>query len=332
MKNQEGFIQVPILIVIIAGILVLGSTSYVAVKQYKNSQNDKIEKAKQAQEQLDIQQKALQSTQAESEKIKSAELEALRKEVDELKQQTKTNQISIQKSQRAPQLSQEITATDIQSYLDTVGVIMCFDANNNTQYGTGVLLKIGKLMTNWHVVEGMSACLFVNEKFLNSKYELSAERYRPGAYVLDLLNIQRPNEKRDFAIVSFDRNKKINAQASGIPADEYLEVYQLNYKVGSMPRCSENVQIGTPVAILGYPASSINIEQWMPPESVTTGIISGYNPPHYLVSAKVDHGNSGGLALGKESGVICLLGMPTWVAVGQVESAGIVQNIRNLID
>lgn len=191
-------------------------------------------------------------------------------------------------------------------------------------------------MTNWHVVDGMEWCGFVNGKFLNSKYELSSNNYRSGAYVLDLSNVQRPDTNLDFAIVSFAKNSSTIAQRYyGVPLDEYLDVSQLNYKVGSMQKCSEKAAVGTPVAILGYPASSINIEEFAPPQSVTTGIISGYDASYkssnYLVSAKVDHGNSGGLALGKENGKICLLGIPTWVVVGQVESTGIVQNINYLL-
>ncbi len=53
MKNPKGFIQIPILIAIIVGILVLGGIGYFGVKQYQSSQRDKeyaqaeIEKLKQ---------------------------------------------------------------------------------------------------------------------------------------------------------------------------------------------------------------------------------------------------------------------------------------------
>ena len=35
MKNQRGFIQIPILIAIIVGVLVVGGAGYVGVKQIK---------------------------------------------------------------------------------------------------------------------------------------------------------------------------------------------------------------------------------------------------------------------------------------------------------
>ncbi|MBI2123819.1 MAG: hypothetical protein HYU04_01100 [Candidatus Wildermuthbacteria bacterium] len=49
-RNQSGFIQIPILIAIIAGILVLGGGGYFGVRQYKSYQAKQIEKEGVAQE------------------------------------------------------------------------------------------------------------------------------------------------------------------------------------------------------------------------------------------------------------------------------------------
>ncbi len=46
MKSQKGFIQIPLLIAIVAGVLILGSAGYFGVKQYQNYQLAKIEKEK----------------------------------------------------------------------------------------------------------------------------------------------------------------------------------------------------------------------------------------------------------------------------------------------
>lgn len=324
MKNQKGFIKILLLIEIIVGILVLGGIGYIGVKQYQDYQKQKI----QTQQQTDVQQKALEQAQAEIEKLKQ-DSETAKTKQQQLEQTIKATQ------NPATPASQDITSADIKPYLNTIGVIDCFDPNNNEQWGTGVLLTNGKLMTNYHVIDGMKSCGFVNDKFLNPKYTITAHNYRSFAYVLDLSNIQRPDNNIDFAIVPFNRNPSTIAQEYyGAPTDEYLEVNQLNYRVGSMLKCSDKVSIGTSVAILGYPASSFSLST-APPESVTTGIISGYDSSYksntYVVSAKVDHGNSGGLALGKENGKVCLLGIPTWVVTGIVESAGVVQNINNLL-
>lgn len=323
MRLQKGFIQTPVLITIVVGVLVLGGTGYFGVVQYRKSQQESIIRKQQVQ----VQQKALEQAQMEIEKLKQ-ESESAKAKQQQLEQTIKTAP--------KPTVSQDISSADLQPYLNTIGVISCFNADADRFYGTGVLLKSGYLMTNWHVVKEMDWCGFVNGSFLNPKYELSEDNYRSGAYVLNLSNIQRPDSRLDFAIVPFAKNSSTIAQQYyGAPADEYLNVSQLNYIVGSMQKCSTKVAVGSPVAILGYPASSIHIEEFAPPQSVTTGIISGYDASYksnnYLVSAKVDHGNSGGLALGKENGKVCLLGIPTWVVTGQVENAGIVQNINYLL-
>lgn len=324
MKNSKGFIQIPLLIAIIAGILVLGGAGYFGWKQIKNHP---VENTSQT---------PANSANSGTTTPPASEIDQLKQEVEDLKKQVKSNQASNQKATNA-NISQDLSSSDIQPYLDTVGVVTCFDTDNNEYVGTAILYKTGQLLTNWHVVSGMDTCLFVNDKFMNPKYEVNGMSYRSGAYILDLANAYKPNAERDFAIVPFSRNEKARtiAHQNGAPLDEYLEVNQLDYRVGTMTRCSQKATVGTSVAIVGYPASSVNLEQFAPPESVTTGIISGYDASYgssdYLVSAKVDHGNSGGLALAKENGKVCFLGIPTWVVTGQVESAGIIQNINNLL-
>lgn len=78
MKNQKGFIQIPLLVAIIAGVLVLGGGGYLGVKKYKNYQAEKAEKEKLSQEKekrAQEQQKILESTQTEIEKLKEESTE-----------------------------------------------------------------------------------------------------------------------------------------------------------------------------------------------------------------------------------------------------------------
>ena len=246
MKNQKGFIQIPLLIAIIAGVLVLGGGGYFGVKQYQSYQVEKVkekkilqEKEKGAQVTAETQQKALEQAQAEIEKLKQ-DSESAKVKQQQLEQTIKSAPKPVTPT------SQDISSADLQPYLNTIGVISCFDADSNRYYGTGVLLKSGELMTNWHVVNGMNACYFVNDKFINPKYEVTGMNYRAGAYILDLQRIERPDGKLDFVIVPFHKNPSdIPQKYYGAPADEYLEVGQLNYKVGSMSKCSTKVAVGT---------------------------------------------------------------------------------------
>jgi len=63
-NNQKGFIQVPLLITIIAAVLAIGGGSYFGVKQYKNYQAGQNEKDKQAQELSAKQQQTVDDTQS----------------------------------------------------------------------------------------------------------------------------------------------------------------------------------------------------------------------------------------------------------------------------
>jgi hypothetical protein len=64
---------------------------------------------------------------------------------------------------------------------------------------------------------------------------------------------------------------------------------------------------------LGYP--SVGAREGI---TATDGIISGFDKPYYITSAKIERGNSGGAAIHVKNN--CLLGLPTLVVAGQVES------------
>ena len=93
---------------------------------------------------------------------------------------------------------------------------------------------------------------------------------------------------------------------------------------GKNPLC-DSAEIGDQVSILGYPA--IGGETL----TVTEGIISGFEfigkTRFIKSSAKLDHGNSGGVAI-KDSG--CIVGIPTFVQRGQLESMGRILDLDHL--
>jgi len=79
--------------------------------------------------------------------------------------------------------------------------------------------------------------------------------------------------------------------------------------------CASRASAGEEVVILGYPAIGSRNDI-----TVTRGIISGYEDGYYVTDAKIDRGNSGGAAILIKQN--CLVGIPTAVAVGVVESLG----------
>lgn len=80
----------------------------------------------------------------------------------------------------------------------------------------------------------------------------------------------------------------------------------------------EYIKLGEPVKIFGYPASSGNNSL-----TITEGVVSNFpdDARTILTSAKVDSGNSGGLAVDRYG---CQLGIPTAVSIGEYENLGVI--------
>ncbi len=147
----------------------------------------------------------------------------------------------------------------------------------------------------------------------------------------------------------YDWNKKTDVHVSLIWNKEKsiagFPVASANYNLYSLKRCTIRMPLGSPVVIIGFPAFTQSGDSVFPtnaPRTITNGVISGHDqsvsPPqgvlpsvNYFVSNKIDSGNSGGMAVSKDASGLCVLGIPTWLRVGNYDTQGIVQNIHNVI-
>lgn len=231
----------------------------------------------------------------------------------------------------------KISVTEIQPYLSGIGEILCLNSTQ-MQSGSGTLAKYDDLymiITNKHVIANMTSCVLITHQ--NGDY-------RPqGIYVLDT-NSAYLHDKADLAVLRIAAPVETYG---GAPTNSPA-ISSLNYNAGDLSDCQNtNTAIGSPVTVLGYPAYTQTMVTYgsshLPTGSlsVTEGIISGYSPtsqalglPYfdYYTSAKIDSGNSGGLALTKEHGQICAVGIPTWLSTGNYETIGIIQNMHNLTE
>jgi hypothetical protein len=90
--------------------------------------------------------------------------------------------------------------------------------------------------------------------------------------------------------------------------------------------CKNNPNVGDHILILGYPVygTPISWERFFSSNPIevtaTEGIVSGMDGIYYTTSAKIDHGNSGGLAIDEAND--CYFGIPTWDVSGGFESLG----------
>jgi len=126
-------------------------------------------------------------------------------------------------------------------------------------------------------------------------------------YIMDFQEYDGDPEGVDFAIIKIPN------------PDSYI-----TQNVGSLESC-KNVELGEKVIILGFPGigSSEGI-------TVTEGIISGEEKDYYVTSAKIDSGNSGGVAVSSDRN--CFLGTPTAAILGQVESLGRILKTESVLE
>jgi S1-C subfamily serine protease len=156
--------------------------------------------------------------------------------------------------------------------------------------GSGTLMTFGDgstgVITNKHVLGIFSQC---------DVYLLNGEKYTSDKNNGDW--DEDPN--LDLAILAIHGMSQNTLNIAGRRTDYF---------------CHMPAEIGDKVTILGYPGiggSGI---------TVTEGIISGNDGDYYVTSAKIDHGNSGGLAVLDKNN--CMIGIPTASVSGSIESLG----------
>lgn len=113
------------------------------------------------------------------------------------------------------------------------------------------------------------------------------------------------------------KNKDLQFSTNGFDFGRILLKNPTNYIKSSATVennfCLKKPLLGDNLIILGYPAIGSGNDV-----TATEGIISGFENNFYITSAKVEQGNSGGVAVLLKNN--CLLGMPTFVELGSLES------------
>lgn len=235
--------------------------------------------------------------QSNSSGSQQAEIDALKKTVEDLKNQKPS----------ATPLSGENLQSVVKHWHPIVVYILCtFNKTDGSvwyQSGSGVLSK-----TN-NTTDGMVAL-----KVITNRHVLTDASGGPN---------------QCSVVVPFDKTYTVNnAVASEITArddvdlggiiirnpDEYLKNLPL-LQTSGIYGCTKTPDLGSSIAILGYPAIGSQTDI-----TVTQGIISAYEDKYYVTDAKIEHGNSGGAAIDIKNN--CYLGIPTWVETGTVESLG----------
>lgn len=340
---QRDFTNIFVLVTFILAIILGGG--YFGISKYQKFQEEKLkkevlqqEKENKLQETLTLQQKALDETTSEIEKLKK------QREESQKKQEALETKLISQSKVNSKEYT--ISAEDVAPYLTGVVRIEC-----DGESGSGSLWNFPDLgnvvLTNKHVVKKpypYGNCLVYVDSTDRSKK--TNDFYLIGAYQVF------PSYNKSSYRINYNVDIKaleIKQLISREDAPNFLSIDNLNYRISSVPKCKTEMSLGSPVVIIGYPAftkrDTINPLGYVQDEksrTITNGIISAYDSTvtgeygtlpysNYFISAKIDSGNSGGIALSKDKNGLCVLGVPTWLNVGNYDTQGVVQNIHNLV-
>ncbi len=174
--------------------------------------------------------------------------------------------------------------------------------------GSGFFFGTDLIATNRHVVEANGV--------VSPRCEVALP---DDPQTLVLVNLSEPGriafDQEDFAL--------INVRT---PTD-YVRRLTAEEQAGRSPAiltCKARASSGDQLIILGYPTIGSQTDV-----TVTDGIISGYEDPYYITSAKLERGNSGGAAVLVKND--CYLGIPTFVRAGGLESLGRILDFSKVI-
>lgn len=310
MKDQRGFIQIPLIIAITAGVLALVGGSHIGIKKYQSYQIAENERRLGAL----LEEENRQKIQEEEQQKKDAEFDKLKQEIETLKnkkpqiiQQTIVKEVL---KEAPPEKTERSLSSIIQEWRPRVVRIVCEwrYSNTNELYaqasGSGLLINmnikgtgfIDVVMTNKHVL------------------------FKDNLYTPYSCNIYLPDMKDPYYFVDegeyhyFYTFNEFDADLG------LIHIKSPNQHIASLlankvSRCKTPIAIGEKIVVLGYPGIGSKSDI-----TATEGIISGRDGDYYITSAKIDHGNSGGVAVA--IGENCYLGVPTFAKAGEIESLG----------
>lgn len=291
MNSQKGFIKLPILIIIIASILILGVGGYFGVKQYKNYQFQKAEKERLA---------------YETQRQKDLEVQKLKEEVEKLKSQKPQTITKVIKETITENGSTYDLSSIIQQWSPYIAYLECtFEYLDQVTAGSGLYVPLDGgidrwVITNKHVVAKEIGGKTFGANFCNIKLPSMESIKAPNSWI-------RTIKTQDVGALIFERGVTFGGNLTSEPPI----------------LCDKTPSIGDSVVILGYP--SIGSSQGI---TATEGIISGYEGDYFITSAKIEHGNSGGVAILPKYN--CYVGIPTAAVAGEIESLGLILDINKV--
>ena len=194
------------------------------------------------------------------------------------------------------------TTTSLSNNLKAVVDIWC----DNGQGGSGTIFTPdGTVLTNNHVIASSTSCKVT---IPDPETGQIAEIYDAAPVITPILS-----QEYDVATLKIDGSY---TDTSGTTWGVYPTTFPV-FTIPSTCNTSTQSQLNDSVRIYGYPVTSGGYNL-----TVTDGIISSFaDDGDILTSAKVDSGNSGGLAVDQNG---CWLGIPSAVVSGNYQNLGVI--------
>lgn len=200
--------------------------------------------------------------------------------------------------------------TIVKEWSPSVALLVCtFNSTGDIGFGSGYLTVLGNsivVLTNKHVVSDTRG------------------------YAADSCSVQIPGDGGNYYTIYPGQTEETTLfKASTVYDWGYLIVtngsaYFNNVAGKGLPVCQNTLETGDNILILGYPSYAGNFTN----PTATQGIISGYDNSYYTTSAKIEKGNSGGVAIQPERN--CYAGIPSAVRFGTYENLGRILNANTV--
>lgn len=195
------------------------------------------------------------------------------------------------------------TIADKDSYEVSSSVVNIICDNDSGGSGT-IWVEYGLIMTNNHVIADSNYCL-VTIPDPTTGVAINIYHARP-------IIVPQISEQYDIAMLKIDSSftdKK--GKTWGIFPTTFQTFDFTNNCKNKTPK------LGDSIRIYGYPVTSGGYNL-----TITDGIISSFEDDgNILTSAKIDSGNSGGLAIDQDG---CMVGIPSAVLTGRYQNLGVI--------
>lgn len=210
---------------------------------------------------------------------------------------------------------------------ESVVNVLCSSEQVQSTGGSGTMLTVdGVVITNSHIIPQDqqhiltidSGCLVILPNTTNGQPN---EMYWAKPIVLSGLS-----DKYDLAYLRIvDAFVDDKGNKRGTLPRTFTSIFGSAQHYDDICRLSAKPKLADPIRIYGYPQTSGGFDL-----TVTDGIVSSLSSEGVmLTSAKVDAGNSGGLAVDKKG---CMVGIPTAVSEGKYQNLGVITTTDRVIE